>query len=430
MAIYGSYSEIYDMQTKDGNISALKFHTPQDGAPVEHLGGLFAQFRKYKYLGVEAALVPAQQLPLDPLQVSSVDGDGLVDPRDVLNPILHKHWNGERTLLDNYIDSYYTEKLKGTGGIGGTTGIKNNTLGQSIDEVSIPAGDSAAADTASTFYAMQLMDNSFKVSHVQDTLRIRMRPKVWDVNAQRPITSYADLGSYWNKPNFGEFQRFAVPEMTPNQNADIIPQKEIFHGRVPGYNGTGQQTQYYTEQEFMTAGMKPMGWMPTNNTFSSVGMVDGTDNRNKSISELSRVRLPKIYMHLMILPPAYKQNFYYRLVMKHKFLFKSMTSLKAIDSIDASAGWTNSTTGYENTRERATPKARLETLADASTYLNGSESSLETFNLELESMGGRFEFEEGVSDEYDDGSDAKEMRSLEEQINDILDGRQKEKTEE
>lgn len=429
MAIYGSYSEIYDMNTVDDNISALKFHTPQDGAPVQHLGGLFAQFRKYKYLGCEVAMIPAQQLPLDPLQVSSVDGDGLVDPRDVLNPILYKHWNGERTLLDNYLDSTFVEKIGGTMGIGGKAN-EDTACGQSIDEVSVPARTGGGPSiNAEQFYAMQLMDNSFKVSHVQEPLRIKMRPMVWNLQAQRPITSYAPV-SELAQDGTQDFSKHGIPEMMPTPSTEkLAAYKNVEHGRIPSYNPDTSSSgfdRYVNEQEFFTSGMKPMGWMPTNNTFAGRTSENST-GFHQGISTLAKIRLPKVYMHLMILPPAYKQNFYYRLVMKHKFLFKNMTSLKAIDAID-SAKWYNKTITFDGVSTMA--KNRLNTLADATTYVEGNESSLETFNLDLKDMGGRFEFEEGVGENYDDGSDAKEMKSLEEQINDILDGRKQQENEE
>nr|QNG41067.1 capsid protein [Pygoscelis antarcticus] len=315
MAIYGSYSEIYDMNTVDDNISALKFHSPQDGAPVEHLGGLFAQFRKFKYLGADMALIPAQQLPLDPLQVTSVDGDGMADPRDVLNPILYKHWNGERTMLDNYLHSYYTTKITGTGGIGNSVGPdRTEAMGQSIDEVEIPILNSQQSEqnekNATQFYAMQLMDNSFQVSGVQTPLRIKMRPKVWDVQAQRPMGavrtgSFVGAGTKQGEQH-GGMNMGQLPGLKGPQNPQQGPQTmkmddEIIHGRIPAYlpfsPQPGSLRGLFSEQEFLTSGIRPMGWLPTNNTFSGIGHKPG-----EPISELSRVRLPKIYMQLMILP--------------------------------------------------------------------------------------------------------------------------------
>ena len=97
---------------------------------------MIAQFRRYKYLGANIALVPAQTLPLDPLQVSYDAGDQLADPRDILNPILHKHYSGERTLLDLFLDGYFTKKIRGELGIGHDAHI--NPGGQSVDETEIP----------------------------------------------------------------------------------------------------------------------------------------------------------------------------------------------------------------------------------------------------------------------------------------------------
>ena len=45
-------------------------------------------------------MVPAATLPADPLQVSYEAGEPTIDPRDMLNPILHKPYHGEALKTD------------------------------------------------------------------------------------------------------------------------------------------------------------------------------------------------------------------------------------------------------------------------------------------------------------------------------------------
>ncbi len=97
-----SYSEIYDFGTKSGQCTIMGIHTPSVEAgvvnratPYQMLSGFFKQFRKFKYSGCKVTLVPAAQLPADPLQVSFEAGQPTIDPRDLLNPILFHGCHGE-----------------------------------------------------------------------------------------------------------------------------------------------------------------------------------------------------------------------------------------------------------------------------------------------------------------------------------------------
>ena len=422
MAIMGSYSEIYDMNTMDGVISAIKFHTPQDGTPVSQLGGLFAQFRKYKYLGADMALIPAQQLPLDPLQVSSVEGDNLADPRDVLNPILHKHWNGERTLLDWYISTTFTTNIGATGGVGEQS-RHNESLGHSIDETLVPLASSTTQNNAVRFYSSLLMDRSWRGAHVQQGMRVRMRPMVWDVQSTRPFSSYADLVSdpanraegMLGSANVGPARNGIGPTpLTEPQTSNIITGKTEVN-RTPG--GSTLTRGYVDDWQFMTSGMMPMGWIPTNNAMKPIATPVG-DLSN--MSEISRIRLPKVYMHLMVLPPAFKTNFYYRLVIKHKFLFKDMTSLRTIDAIDSQTAYDNGVVWAQ----LPTPESRLQTIAESTKVDHGENSAMEIFGAELKPMGGSFEFKENVTDEWGMDEQQPKAQTLEEQIEAILNARE------
>ena len=91
-----SYQEVYDIMTKDGKVSIFGFHTPTGAAPYRMLSGFFRQFRKYRYAGMSASLIPAAQLPADPLQISYAAGtENYIDPRDLQNPILFHGAHGE-----------------------------------------------------------------------------------------------------------------------------------------------------------------------------------------------------------------------------------------------------------------------------------------------------------------------------------------------
>lgn len=412
MAIKASYSEIYDLQTKENAISALKFHTPQDGAPARHLGGLIAQFRKYKYLGANIALVPAQTLPLDPLQVSYDAGDQLADPRDILNPILHKHYSGERTLLDLFLDGYFTKKIRGNKGViddpSNPESTNYNPGGQSVDETNVNTLENDL--NATLFYGNLLMDNSWRAAHVQAGLRIKVRPFVWDVQSTRP------LGQTLNKDQhlltIAKYTETGIPNVEPMikgplEGGEMI--NPIISGGITTNTSAGTGNQIIMDDwQFIGSGTMPLNWLPTNNTIGS--------GLSHTVSEVTRFRIPKIYMHIMVLPPAFKTSFYYRLVVKHKFLFKDMSSLAAIDSIDVQAA-------YENRPSAYTPpsaKSRLETIGQSSEHDDGSNSAIEAIGIEMEPMGSVFQYDGDVEDDYMDISKAPDIKTMDEKIKEII----------
>lgn len=409
MAIKASYSEIYDLQTKENAISALKIHTPQDGAPARHLGGMIAQFRRYKYLGANVALVPAQTLPLDPLQVSYDAGDQLADPRDILNPILHKHYSGERTLLDLFLDGYFTKKIRGQLGIGHDAQI--NPGGQSIDETEIPTGGTPSVNpNPALFYGNMLMDNSWRAAHVQAGLRIKVRPFVWDVQSTRPLSSATTGQTNIVNPDY--YVGLGKPEVAPVDDNQDLSNEEVRAGRIRSYNGPSDTNLVYKDDwQFIGSGTMPLNWLPTNNTISAA---EGTVA--KVISEVTRFRIPKIYMHMIILPPAFKTSFYYRLVVKHKFLFKDMSSLASIDSIDAQAAYERKPKAYT----APTAKSRLETIGVSSEHDEGYESSMEAIGIDMRPMGSVFQYGGDVEDDYMDIAKAPNIKTMDEKIKEII----------
>ena len=97
--VTAKYTELYDMSTEVGENVYYKVHTPTGISHIKKLAGFYKQFKEYKYLGASIALVPITTLPKDLLGVGYEAGDG-VDPRDLINPILHKGYKGEHLITD------------------------------------------------------------------------------------------------------------------------------------------------------------------------------------------------------------------------------------------------------------------------------------------------------------------------------------------
>lgn len=346
--IRASYSEVYDLQTEDGKITALKIHSPQDGAPAAHLGGLFAQFRKYKYLGADVTMIPAQTLPLDALNISTDPQDtNKADPRDLLNPILYKGWNGERTLVDLYIDQI--ETLRGSMGVLTDGDVppgnaSDDAGGQSIDGLDVPLGEDNVADVNTIrMYAAMLADPSWKKSGVMDSFSMHLRPLVWNVTSARPFGNYADIsgsGVGIADPLSIGVTAVGTDQISPfNAASGNLAENMKMGAMVP----LGADEAHY-HLDLMTSGMTELGWQPTNNLLLPINTsASGLTNTGnvQIVNEVTRLRVPMVFMGLIVLPPAYKTNFFYRLIVTHTFLFSEMSSLKSIDAIDAQAATLN-----------------------------------------------------------------------------------------
>lgn len=162
--VTAKYQEIYDFGTQAGKTTILGIHTPDDGNVYNMLSGFFDQFRKYKYSGCSVSMVPAAQLPADPLQVSFEAGDLTCDPRDLLNPILFHGCHGEE--LSEILDNIY---YKGS-----------NPMGSVHEGVT----DTALAE--SSYYAA-LSDPSFRKYGIQSGARVSLKPMVHPVALTNPM---------------------------------------------------------------------------------------------------------------------------------------------------------------------------------------------------------------------------------------------------
>ena len=107
--VRASFQEIYDFNTKPGSATIVGVHTPISTRVHQYLHGFFEQFKKFRYSGCSMVVVPVSQLPVDPLQVSYEAGDPGVDPRDIVNPILHRGMHGES--LGNTLETLFNLNL-------------------------------------------------------------------------------------------------------------------------------------------------------------------------------------------------------------------------------------------------------------------------------------------------------------------------------
>nr|QCC72692.1 capsid protein [Cressdnaviricota sp.]QCC72740.1 capsid protein [Cressdnaviricota sp.] len=315
--VTAKYQEIYDLGTQAGKTTILGIHTPDDGNVYNMLSGFFDQFRKYKYKGCNVSMVPAAQLPADPLQVSFEAGELTCDPRDLLNPILFHGCHGEE--LNEILDNLY---YKGS-----------NPMGSVHEGVT----DTALAE--SSYYAA-LSDPSFRKYGIQSGAKVSLKPMVHPVALTNPMVPSDSAWSYaydYQKPDgqtvvrTGSYNGNDVGEI--QDDGDIQYPSMFLPLKLTG-TGFPVVTAPLTQQNNMfTNGLRPLGWLPTWQFVPAVDTATTEQTNNISRFDIRTSRLPRLYMGFFILPPSYTQEMYFRLIITHYFEFKDFSTALTRHSI-------------------------------------------------------------------------------------------------
>lgn len=339
-----TYTEVIDLQTVADQQSIIGIHTPIGISPYVRLRGFFQQFRKFKYNGIKSlVMIPAAQLPVDPLGLTGVVGTtDLMDPRDSLNPILFHGCHGEN--LTNVLDEIYgyvSSPVAGTGAVASSVG---NNVSPSADEFR----HSASLDMSQ--YYSKLTDSSWRKFGIQQGVKLsNMRPLVWQVAQNMPMlpsfspTDFTNNSQYIHRGVIDDMQADTTTgdlSYTPISNSGSIVEPavprqyvEIMPNFVDGE--LGARSAY--KQQF-TNRMTTLGWMPTS---YDNGQTTGGATVTQTI-------LPRLFMGVLVLPPAYNVEQYFRMVITHSFSFKEFTSSLSLMDAEPSSGAQSSTVPYAN----------------------------------------------------------------------------------
>ena len=316
-----SYSEVYDMHTEEGVPTLLEFSTPHGPRPIRYLIGFFSQFAKFKYVGAQVSFIPAATLPADPLQVSYEAGEPTIDPRDLLNPILHKGIHGE--ALGNLLEEYRQVLASGS---------------------SLELQKTASANYMTLYYQC-LTDPSFRKSNLRQGFQQKLYPLVYNLGTNRQImpsrnpaagTGAASQGvgdpSTLDGPIFSTDGQFYFNDET----AGVSVRRNLGHAQQDLKDNS---IDWVTYDEFTTKPTR-LGWLDTlqvirDNQFSDPAQIaqnieltnqNPYDPTAAKVSPVNFTVLPKIPMYMCFLPPAYKTEMYFRIVIKHYFEFKDFRS--------------------------------------------------------------------------------------------------------
>lgn len=329
---HATYTEVIDLQTTADKISIIGIHTPVGDKPYRRLRGFFKQFRKFKYNGIKSlVMVPAANLPVDPLGLTgNVGTTDLMDPRDTLNPILFHGCHGES--LTGVLDTIYRSSIYTQSGVNRAA----------------PADGSNVADSAEMFdvdistdlfqYYSKLTDSSWRKFGIQSGVKLRsLHPLVHQVVQNMP-TLPAGISSDVNAANAGVFEPISANiesgvittgsvagynTRLGTDNAHVpIDELTRVHAVENGDYSSGNYARAYKQQ--FTNRMTKLGWLPT-----AVPVHPGGGDQTRIVTT------PKLFMGLMILPPAYNIEQFFRMVITHSFSFKEFTStLSLMDAAD------------------------------------------------------------------------------------------------
>lgn len=320
--VYANYQEIIDLHTEQDRCTALGIHTPTGDFPKQMFSGFFEQFKKYKYLGCSVSLVPSARLPADPLQVRSEPGQVFgtyLDPRDTLNPIMFHGCHGEDmgTILNQMI--------------GEDSGISDSVIGLE----SSFGDDALMGDLMERLYYKALTDSTWKKAHPQRGFRKSgLRPLVYSVATNRPFYPGSVATGAWEDGTVAE-------DANGNLKAFVGQPGDIDFGEISGGMTSASIPVFKDRTQFFTPRLMGLGWLdtrqpmtlPVTEEYVANGNVQDTVKAQfealvKLQSEaVNEVRLPKLFMGIVLLPPAYGVEQYYRMIINHRFAFKGFRGI-------------------------------------------------------------------------------------------------------
>ncbi len=322
--VTAKYQEIYDLGTQAGKTTILGIHTPDDGNVYNMLSGFFDQFRKYRYKGCSVSMVPAAQLPADPLQVSFEAGALTCDPRDLLNPILFHGCHGEE--LNEILDTIY---YKGT-------------APSSVRELQVNTAVSEAS------YYAALSDPSFRKFGIQSGAKVSLRPMVHPLAVTQPI-EHSDSDYVFG---YNQGENYVTGTVNGNKSGDfhttttgtgaslnqdtILGALDAVKLEVSGPGIPPGSVYVSPTKTVFSNGLKPLSWLPTWHfvPYSGQNLTGYPAGNRIQEFNIETTRLPLLYMGLFILPPSYTQEMYFRLIITHYFEFKDFSTCLTRHSVD------------------------------------------------------------------------------------------------
>lgn len=304
--VHCSYQEVVDLHTESDRVTAIGIHTPTGSFPRQMFKGFFDMYKKFKYLGCSISLVPAARLPADPSQVSYEGGEPPLDARDLMNPIMFHGCHGDD--LGGVLNRLYGD---------------NGAVSDSLDGIDISSTGVLMDPEYSTMerlYYKALTDKTWKKAHPMRGFRKSgLRPLLYSLAVNRQIMPASIDTGLPDRQMFG---------FNDDNDLDIA-----FGDPTTDYETSGNTVTFQTKNnlQFSTPRLTGLGWLDTRQVLTTAVPFDITSGitPEEVIEDVSKAfavnytELPKLFMGVILLPPAYKTEQYFRMIINHYFAFKN-----------------------------------------------------------------------------------------------------------
>lgn len=357
--VYCSYDEILDLKTSEKQVTVVGIHTPTGNTPHRLFPGFWRQYQKVKYLGASLSLIPAARLPADISQVGYEGGAEPIDMRDLLNPILWHGCHGESlgAALNQFMNGGSTQNDM----------VSNDFQTPSVDlfnTQSFASSNYQFGDAFEDLYYKALTDRTWAKAHPQRGFRKSgLRPLVYDLAVNMQITNTESVTG--NSPRVADYDGYQTIYDNPTSytygSGGLGPQSGTGAGTttfaaaqlrsaypIDGIHMTTgsvpeAQTVYSNNKvQFVTNRLRSLGWLDTYNRYgympTTAGISDSMETLMYRLQDESEVAsLPYLMMGIILLPPSYLAEQYFRLCIHHNFAFCkyrgfSMSNTEQLDS--------------------------------------------------------------------------------------------------
>lgn len=314
--VYASYQEVIDLHTESDRVTVLGIHTPTGSFPRQMFKGFFDQFKKYRYLGCSISLVPAARLPADPSMISYEGGEAALDARDLMNPIMFHGCHGDD--LGSVLNQLY----------GDDAGVSASIVGVDVGASDISANQ---YDVMERLYYKALTDKTWKKAHPMRGFRKSgLKPLVYSMATNRQILPGSVASGEMDNQFFDidEDGNLALADGFGDPTTGLNSSSPTTPSQITGITKNNLQ--------FFTPRLTGLGWLDTRNviTKASDGFTLKTPINDEdiinglgSLYEVNYAELPKLFMGCILLPPAYKTEQYFRMIVNHAFVFKQFRGI-------------------------------------------------------------------------------------------------------
>lgn len=284
--VFVKVRETYDLHTLPNKMTVIGIHTPANDIIKKNYPGLLMQCKMYRPVSCDVRVACASMLPVDPLQVSTAEGD--IAPEDLFNPILYKTMtNVGMSQIEARVHAYRDN----------STGIGvGNTADYTLTEMT------SATDEFPLYYGLLSDTNGWRHASAQSG---------FSMTGVKPLVSEILVSNGQNRndgdvlgTNLQNITGFAAPAADGTSTA--------FNSVV--FKGNSKPMPFINTTSYSVSSTIA-------NTSSSIGFP------NTVYNDSVIVPAPKLYCACIIVPPSRLHQLFYRMVVEWTLEFTKIRSI-------------------------------------------------------------------------------------------------------